>query len=71
MCGFLLDLKSMVSAGLAAMASCGYDLASAARGEKAMRTLCVGHGGGSLPLFVASKIQGVRALASLVFGVYG
>ncbi|KAK9160263.1 hypothetical protein Syun_006604 [Stephania yunnanensis] len=27
-------------------------------GEKTLRVLCIGHGGGSLPLFLASKIQG-------------
>lgn len=52
------DLKSMVSTGLASIASCNYDLVSAANGKKTMNILCIGHGGGSLPLFLASKIQG-------------
>ncbi|XP_077229669.1 S-adenosyl-L-methionine-dependent methyltransferases superfamily protein isoform X1 [Tasmannia lanceolata] len=51
-------LKSMVSAGLATLASCNYDLVSAVHGKESMHVLCIGHGGGSLPLFLASKIQG-------------
>lgn len=51
-------LKSMVSVGMAALASCSYDLRTAVCGEKPMCILCIGHGGGSLPLFLASKIQG-------------
>ncbi|XP_042513247.1 uncharacterized protein LOC122088149 isoform X2 [Macadamia integrifolia] len=56
--GFGKDLKSMVSVGLATLASCNYNLMSAINGKKSMRILCVGHGGGSLPLFLASKILG-------------
>lgn len=51
-------LKSMLSAGLATIASCGYNLKNVATGNESMRILCIGHGGGSLPLFLASKIQG-------------
>lgn len=51
-------LKSMMSVGLATLASCNYDLKSAVLGKKKMHVLCIGHGGGSLPLFLASKIQG-------------
>ncbi|OAY55496.1 uncharacterized protein LOC110610810 [Manihot esculenta] len=51
-------VKSMVSVGLTTLASCNYDLMDAVRGKKTMRILCIGHGGGSLPLFLASKIQG-------------
>ncbi|KDP33318.1 hypothetical protein JCGZ_12867 [Jatropha curcas] len=51
-------LKSMVSVGLTTIASCNYDLVDAVSGRKTMRILCIGHGGGSLPLFLASKIQG-------------
>ncbi|KAJ4722798.1 S-adenosyl-L-methionine-dependent methyltransferase superfamily protein [Melia azedarach] len=51
-------LKSMVSTGLATIASCNYDLLSTIHGKKTMNILCIGHGGGSLPLFLASKIQG-------------
>ncbi|CAN0904875.1 hypothetical protein LINGRAHAP2_LOCUS23351 [Linum grandiflorum] len=51
-------LKSMAAAGLTAVASCGFDLAGVAYGKKKMRVLCIGHGGGSLPLFLASKLQG-------------
>lgn len=50
-------LKSMVSAGLASL-SCNYDLESCAYGKNTMMVLCIGHGGGSLPLFLASKIPG-------------
>ncbi|PON94848.1 S-adenosyl-L-methionine-dependent methyltransferase [Trema orientale] len=53
-------LKSMASIGLATMASCNYDLKSAVDGKKKMEVLCIGHGGGSLPLFLASKIQGAQ-----------
>lgn len=48
----------MVSVGLATIASCNYDIISALQGKKPMHILCIGHGGGSLPLFLASKIQG-------------
>ncbi|KAM6544848.1 hypothetical protein CsatB_025584 [Cannabis sativa] len=53
-------LKSMVSVGLATIASCNYDIKSAVEGKKQMRVLCIGHGGGSLPLFIASKIPGAE-----------
>nr|POE97545.1 hypothetical protein CFP56_17064 [Quercus suber] len=51
-------LKSMVSVGLSTIASCGYDIINAVHGKKTMNILCIGHGGGSLPLFLASKIKG-------------
>ncbi|GAB4843660.1 hypothetical protein Ancab_013624 [Ancistrocladus abbreviatus] len=51
-------LKSMASTGLASLASCDYDLLNAVRGKKSMQVLCIGHGGGSLPLFLASTIKG-------------
>ena len=53
----IADLKSMVSAGLASL-SCNYDLEGSAYGKNTMKVLCIGHGGGSLPLFLASKIPG-------------
>ncbi|XP_070029564.1 uncharacterized protein [Nicotiana sylvestris] len=53
-------VKSMVSAGLATVASCKYDLESAVCGRKPMKILCIGHGGGSIPLFLANKIQGAE-----------
>ncbi|XP_015086722.1 uncharacterized protein LOC107029791 [Solanum pennellii] len=53
-------VKSMVSAGLATIASCRFDLESAVCGRKPMKILCIGHGGGSIPLFLASKIQGAE-----------
>ncbi|KAI8560764.1 hypothetical protein RHMOL_Rhmol04G0281300 [Rhododendron molle] len=51
-------VKSMVSTGLATLASCNYDLTSAVLRKKVMNILCIGHGGGTLPLFLGSKIQG-------------
>ncbi|GMI69875.1 hypothetical protein like AT4G13330 [Hibiscus trionum] len=51
-------IKSMVSLGLSTIASSKYDLMAAVHGKKMMHILCIGHGGGSLPLFLASKIQG-------------
>uniref|UniRef100_A0A2P2NNZ6 S-adenosyl-L-methionine-dependent methyltransferase superfamily protein n=1 Tax=Rhizophora mucronata TaxID=61149 RepID=A0A2P2NNZ6_RHIMU len=51
-------LRSMVSTGLATIASCSYDLASVTTGKKTMRVLCIGHGGGSLSMFLAKKMQG-------------
>lgn len=55
------DLKSMLSAGFATIASCSYDIVEkAVQGKKTMNILCIGHGGGSLPLFLASKIKGER-----------
>ncbi|XP_034684715.1 uncharacterized protein LOC117913786 isoform X1 [Vitis riparia] len=51
-------LKSVLSVGLASIASCNYDLMNAVNGKKTMNILCIGHGGGSLPLFLASKIKG-------------
>lgn len=54
----LSDLKSMVSTGLASLASFSYDLIEAVAGKKALNVLCIGHGGGNLPLFLANKIKG-------------
>uniref|UniRef100_A0A1D1YW00 Methyltransferase-like protein 13 n=1 Tax=Anthurium amnicola TaxID=1678845 RepID=A0A1D1YW00_9ARAE len=51
-------LKSLLSVGLATLASVGFDIMGAVSGSKLMRILCIGHGGGSLPLFLASKFQG-------------
>ncbi|CAN8324249.1 unnamed protein product [Cochlearia groenlandica] len=51
-------LKSMVSVGLTSLAASKYDMTSAAIGKKPMRVLCIGHGGGSLPLFLANHILG-------------
>ncbi|KAE9455525.1 hypothetical protein C3L33_12576, partial [Rhododendron williamsianum] len=60
-------VKSMVSTGLATLASCNYDLKSAVLGKKVMNILCIGHGGGTLPLFLGSKIQGwKRAVVHIV-----
>ncbi|XP_015887778.3 uncharacterized protein LOC107422795 isoform X2 [Ziziphus jujuba] len=63
-------LKSMVSVGLATIASCNFDLTNAVNGKKNMRILCIGHGGGSLPLFLASKIQAsIHAMGFPAFSV--
>ncbi|KAK6161207.1 hypothetical protein DH2020_004588 [Rehmannia glutinosa] len=52
-------VKSMISAGLATISSCNSDLIkNAIRGKQNMNILCIGHGGGSIPLFLASKIRG-------------
>ncbi|XP_061992312.1 uncharacterized protein LOC133710292 [Rosa rugosa] len=51
-------LKSMLSAGLATIACCDFNVKKVAAGKEKMSILCIGHGGGSLPLFLASKIQG-------------
>ncbi|CAH2079424.1 unnamed protein product [Thlaspi arvense] len=51
-------LKSMVSVGLTSLAASKFDMKSAAIGKKQMRILCIGHGGGSLPLFLAKHLLG-------------
>ncbi|KAF8704153.1 hypothetical protein HU200_031646 [Digitaria exilis] len=51
-------IKSMVSAGLTTLPCSSYDLPQAASGQNDMKILCIGHGGGSLPLFLASKFRG-------------
>ncbi|KAG7620299.1 S-adenosyl-L-methionine-dependent methyltransferase [Arabidopsis suecica] len=51
-------LKSMVSVGLTSLAASKFDMSSVAIGDKQMRVLCIGHGGGSLPLFIAKHILG-------------
>ncbi|ONK70827.1 uncharacterized protein A4U43_C04F1940 [Asparagus officinalis] len=53
-------LKSMVSAGLTSLASSGYDIFEAVAGKRTLNVLCIGHGGGNLPLFLASKIKGAN-----------
>nr|GEV77742.1 hypothetical protein [Tanacetum cinerariifolium] len=55
-----LDLKSMVTVGLASL-SCNYDLLNYVYAKNTLKFLCIRHGGGSLPLFLASKIPGVMA----------
>lgn len=54
----MTDLKSMVSVGLTSLVASEYDMKSVATGKKQMRILCIGHGGGSLPLFLANHILG-------------
>lgn len=53
------DVKSMISAGLATVTSCNYELMkNAVLGKQNLNVLCIGHGGGSIPLFLASEIKG-------------
>ncbi|KAL6176276.1 hypothetical protein ACLB2K_052910 [Fragaria x ananassa] len=54
----LRHVKSMLSVGLASIACCDYNMKKVANGKETMRVLCIGHGGGSLPFFLASKLQG-------------
>ena len=56
----------MISVGLASIACCDYNLKKVASGKEKMRILCIGHGGGSLPLFLASKLQGIGCISSLL-----
>ncbi|KAJ4827961.1 hypothetical protein Tsubulata_009488 [Turnera subulata] len=51
-------LDGMASLGLRTIASCGYDLSKATTGNETLRILCIGLGGGSLPLFLANAIRG-------------
>ncbi|KAL2486794.1 S-adenosyl-L-methionine-dependent methyltransferase superfamily protein [Abeliophyllum distichum] len=51
-------VKSMISAGLTTISSRDFDLKNAVLGKRKMNVLCIGHGGGSIPLFLATKIQG-------------
>ncbi|XP_048430558.1 uncharacterized protein LOC103927023 [Pyrus x bretschneideri] len=51
-------LRRLVAAGLATIASCNHNLMNALSGTEKMRILCIGQGGGSLPLFLASEMQG-------------
>ncbi|KAI5066270.1 hypothetical protein GOP47_0018894 [Adiantum capillus-veneris] len=51
-------LKSMVSVGLSSINCAGLNLELVAQGKSKMRCLCIGLGGGSLPLFLANKLQG-------------
>lgn len=55
----------MVTVGLTTIASCNFDLMGAVSGQKPMHVLCIGHGGGTLPLFLASKISGKLYISSL------
>lgn len=55
------DVKSMVSTGLATiLLSNGDIIKNAIHGKQNIHILCIGHGGGSIPLFLARKIQGSK-----------
>ncbi|KAK9098689.1 hypothetical protein Syun_025734 [Stephania yunnanensis] len=47
----------MISVGSATIASSTCDFRKVVYGEKTLRVLCIGHGGGSLPLFLPTKEQ--------------
>ena len=49
----------MISVGLASLKCSGLDLDHIALRKKQVKCLCIGLGGGSLPLFLANKIQGI------------
>ncbi|GFP83415.1 hypothetical protein PHJA_000484900 [Phtheirospermum japonicum] len=52
-------VKSMISVGLSTISSCNSDLVkNAVDGKQNLNILCIGQGGGSIPLFLASKIRG-------------
>jgi hypothetical protein len=53
------DVKSMISAGLSAVSLCGLDLQRVYNGYQKIRILCIGLGGGSLPLFLAHNLPGM------------
>ncbi|KAL8211447.1 hypothetical protein R6Q57_005884 [Mikania cordata] len=50
-------LKSMVSVGLTSLL-CNCEMLTSVYGKTSMKVLCIGHGGGSLPLFLAYKLPG-------------
>ncbi|KAJ4827962.1 hypothetical protein Tsubulata_009490 [Turnera subulata] len=58
-------LNGMASLGLTTIASCGYDLSKATTGNETLRILCIGLGGGSLPLILANAIRGKRTGCAL------
>ncbi|CAM6089614.1 unnamed protein product [Calypogeia fissa] len=51
-------VKSMISAGLSAVSLSGLDLQRVHSGYEKIRILCIGLGGGSLPLFLAHNLPG-------------
>ncbi|BBN10926.1 hypothetical protein MPTK1_5g07620 [Marchantia polymorpha subsp. ruderalis] len=51
-------VKSLISAGLAAVSFAGLDVELVATGLQKMRILCIGLGGGTLPLFLAHYLPG-------------
>lgn len=55
------DLKSMVSVGLSSVSCAGLNLELVAKGLNEMKCLCIGLGGGSLPLFLTNQLQGLSS----------
>ncbi|KAJ3680010.1 hypothetical protein LUZ60_016288 [Juncus effusus] len=53
-------VKSMVSVGLTALASSSFDFVQAVLGKTNLNILCIGHGAGTIPLFLATKIKGAK-----------
>jgi hypothetical protein len=57
-CLVIADVKSMLSVGLTTMSLAGYSLEQVTQRSRDMRILCIGLGGGSLPLFLAHNLPG-------------
>ncbi|KAL2651772.1 hypothetical protein R1flu_019900 [Riccia fluitans] len=51
-------VKSLISCGLTALSLGGLDLKPVVSGLRQIRILCIGLGGGTLPLFLAHNLQG-------------
>ncbi|EPS60994.1 hypothetical protein M569_13807, partial [Genlisea aurea] len=52
-------VKSMISTGLATLSASSCDVfKNAVQGKQSINALCIGHGGGSIPLFLTMKIRG-------------
>jgi hypothetical protein len=65
----LADVKSMLSVGLATVSLGGLKIEQVANGTTKMRVLCVGLGGGSLPLFLAHNLPGEPPSTAVKNGV--
>jgi hypothetical protein len=62
-------VKSMLSVGLATVSLGGLKIEQVANGTTKMRVLCVGLGGGSLPLFLAHNLPGEPPSTAVKNGV--
>lgn len=60
----IADVKSMLSVGLSTISLAGYNLDQVTHRTRNMRILCVGLGGGSLPLFLAHNLPGMHVQRS-------
>lgn len=63
------DVKSMISVGLSTMSLVGLNLEQVASRRKQIRILCIGLGGGSLPLFLAHNLPGTYNFCQLQYKV--